>query len=365
MSVKLSILIVAFNSRDYLMECLDALRRVQTDHEIIVVDNGSTDGTVEWIRAEWQKVVLVEAENGGYAKGNNLAARHATGQYLFVLNPDTVVAEGAVDRMVDYMDRNPDCVVTPKLLQGDGSINACGTTMHFTGITHCNGLGESSEHYTGAFETLVMSGAAFMLSRQAWDDVSGFDPAFFMYMEDVDLSLRLRLRGYRIVCDADAVVVHDYHLRLNSRKLFFLERNRLFMIAKLYEYSTWKRLWPGFLMAELATWAYAFLKGPAHVWSRLRAYAWVLAHVVYLIRARRRVQRRRVVRDSALLSLMSPVLPYASLTKSSSAKVLSLLTTPLFRLVQRTAVNLAHQEIAPVVGRRSVPVEANGSTRGL
>lgn len=340
----LSILIVTYNSMKHLGPCLEAVSETRTDHEIVIVDNGSSDGTLTWLHENHPRCKVIEAANGGYAMGNNIAAAHAGGEFFLVLNPDTVVSAGAVDHMVSLISADRDSIITPKLLQHDGTVNTCGTTMHFTGITSCNGLGERAENYSGVFASLILSGAAFLISREAWEAVQGFDPAFFMYMEDVDLSLRLRLLGYRILCDAEATVYHDYTLRLEPRKLFYLERNRLMMIAKVYEGRTWRRLLPGLVMAELATWSYSVMKGPRFVWARFMAYVWVMARLPYILVTRSTVQAQRRVRDASLLSLMSPVLPYYSLTKSSMAKNLSLMTTPVFRHVQRSALNLVEQK---------------------
>ncbi len=337
----LSVIIVTYNSREHLERCLPTLVCTEASHEIVVVDNGSQDGTLAWLAQGYPGVRVLESGfNAGYAEGNNIGAAAARGDYLLILNPDTRVTPGAVDGLLAVCMQRPGTVVTPKLLRPDGTINACGTSMHFSGIASCNGLGHGAEAYGGTFSTLLVSGAAFLLERAAWDDVGGFDPAFFMYMEDVDISIRFWLRGYSVLCAAEAVVYHDYHLKLDARKFYFLERNRLVMLAKLYENETLRRLWPGLLMAEIATLAYAIQKGPGFLWARIKGYGWLFGHAKKLMMARQATRSSRVISDQSLLALMKPHLPYQDLTTPQMANLLSLLTTPIFRTVHRSAVHM-------------------------
>lgn len=338
---KLSVIVVTYNSRRHLERCLPALQAVDVSHEVVIVDNGSTDDTLTWVRSEFPDVRVIESGyNAGYAGGNNIGVAASSGEYVLIVNPDTTLLPGSAETMVAVCERSPEVVVTPKILRPDGTINACGTTMHFSGITSCNGLGQSAEAYSGTFSTLLVSGAAFALSRACWEDVGGFDEAFFMYMEDVDLSIRLWLKGYSIACAADAVVIHDYDLRMTARKFYYLERNRLMMLAKLYRPATLWRLWPGLVIAELATLSYALRRGPRFLWSRLIGYGWLLRHTGRIHRARAKVRAGRVLSDQTLVALMRPYLPFQDLTTPRLANLLALITTPVFRTVHRAAVHL-------------------------
>ena len=338
-AVKLSVVIVAYNSRLHLERCLPRLEDLEMDHEIIIVDNGSTDGTLSWLGKHHLPVRVIRSmENGGYALGNNLGVQAARGEYILLLNPDTEAYPGAIDVMLQVAQDNPDAAVTPKVMTAEGKINACGSGMHYTGITTCNGIGESPDSYHGVFDVLLLSGAACLIPRSMWDQLGGFDAEFFMYMEDVELSLRMRMQGFRILCAADAIIVHHYDFAMNERKFYYLERNRLIMLIKCYQLRTVKKLFFAFLLTELATWSFAILKGRKYVWARMQGYRWILRNVKYLARGRRREQQARQVSDSVLLSQMDHELKFGQLVWKPVASFLHWGTTPLYKFIQRRGI---------------------------
>src|SRR3954447_10643966 len=118
-----SVVIVSWNTRHYVRLCLASLERASDRHslEVIVVDNGSTDGTVEMVRHEFPQVVVVDVgANIGFARGNNVGFQNATGEYVLILNPDTVALDGCIDRLVDFMEANPHAgVVGPWIRDAD------------------------------------------------------------------------------------------------------------------------------------------------------------------------------------------------------------------------------------------------------
>ncbi len=330
-----SAVLVSYHSRADLERCLPALRAQDGVRlRVVVVDNAPGDGTADWLRQAWPEVQVVTAPcNGGYAGGNNLGARQARGEYLFFLNPDTEPAPGALREMLRVAAAHPGALVTPKLLLPDGRINACGTQMHYAGVTTCVGLGEPAAAYRGVLPALLVSGAAFLIRRADWEALGGFAEGYFMYLEDVDLSLRARLLGHAVLCAADAVVWHHYRLAMRPDKFYLLERNRLLTLLRIYERRTLWRLAPGLALGGLATWAYALLRGPAYLAARARASAWVWWHQAEWRAARRRIQRARRVPDGELLGRMRVGLPYEQLVPSPRlARWLERATTPLFRV---------------------------------
>jgi GT2 family glycosyltransferase len=223
----LSICIVNWNTKKHLANCLDAIERAGTTvaHEIIVVDNASSDGSPEMVRQEHPQVrLIVSASNLGLTAGNNRAIAEAAGRYLLLLNSDTIVQPGAFDSLVTFLDEHPDAAAAgPKVLNADGSIQF--SARHFpnllVGLFRNTPLGRLFPRNRFTREYLMtdwdhseprevdwISGAAMCLRRKAVDDVGALDERFYMYCEDMEWCYRARLAGWRIYYAPTAVITH-------------------------------------------------------------------------------------------------------------------------------------------------------------
>jgi GT2 family glycosyltransferase len=223
-----SVLIISFNTRHHIMECIRSVME-QTrrhSHEIIVVDNMSRDGSVEAIRQGFPQVRLIEStRNLGFAGGNNAAARYATGRRLLLLNPDTVVLNGAVDALLDFADSMPDALVwVGRAVLPDGSVNASCLNDMTLWSSICRAAGftwmfprsrifnPEAIHMWDALDRPrrvgIVVGCFLMIEKSLWDRLGGFNPAFFMYGDEVDLCLRARKLGARPWVTPDATIIH-------------------------------------------------------------------------------------------------------------------------------------------------------------
>ncbi|WP_198175306.1 glycosyltransferase family 2 protein [Spirosoma telluris] len=141
-AIVLSIIIVSYNSRVDLARCLPTLfsQQTQDSFEVIVVDNHGTDGVATELLTQYPQVRLIQnLANTGYAGGNNLGLAQAKGHWVLFLNPDTELWPGCLERLMTTARQYPSALITPKLLNPDGTINACGNQMQYTGITTCRG----------------------------------------------------------------------------------------------------------------------------------------------------------------------------------------------------------------------------------
>jgi GT2 family glycosyltransferase len=211
----LSVIIVSFNARADLERCLESLRAAPptVDYEIIVVDNGSTDGSVEAAR-RFSGVRVIEAgANLGFARANNVGIRASSGVNLLLLNSDTVVSPGSLDRLLDELGGDPSvAVVGPRLVDGDGRAE-----LSFGGmIGPLNELRQKRLARSAAVEQLTrrrqypdwVSGACLLVRRTDAAAVGGLDERFFMYTEDVDFCAAIRALGRRILFTPNVEVVH-------------------------------------------------------------------------------------------------------------------------------------------------------------
>ena len=345
-SMKLSIILVSYNSREDLARCLPTIVGQEEGVEILVVDNSPGDDTRAWLVATYPEVRLIaNSENSGYAGGNNLGIEHATGEWVLILNPDTQVHPGALTALLSAAKQHDRALLTPKLLKLNGKVNACGLEMHYTGITSCRGLGDDSGKYTGTFPAQAVSGAAFLAPKWLLIDLDGFETSYFMYQEDADLSLRARAKGYEIYCVADAVVTHAYSTDMSVNKFYLLERNRLLTLFRLYQSRTLFRLAGALLLTELAVLAFALLKGPSYLARKGSGYIWLWRKRRDWLTGRRAFQQWRTMPDDDLLRGGTVVLPFDQLVSSRArADLLTRATKPVYNLLRpRTAFKRARE----------------------
>ncbi len=330
-SAACSVIIVGYRSRPLLERCLPSVLAEDAARDIIVVDNHSDDGTLEWLTETHPQVkVLANPVNAGYGAACNQGWEAAREEYGLILNPDTVLVPGALEQLLATAASHPDALINPVLLQPDETVNAYGNRMHLTGIASCEGLGETWSDNPPLRYPLLASGAAILTRRAVWNRLGGFDPDYFLYFEDTDLSLRAQLLGIPVICDTRARIIHAYALNLTPMKFFLLERNRLMTLLTVYQRTTLRKLLLPLLLMEMATWAYALTKGPAYLFAIVRGYGWLWAHRSALREKRRRIQAARVASDQVILTRTTPGLPFDQLIPSGLARLLSRATAPLF-----------------------------------
>ena len=225
--MKLSIIIISWNVKNDLIRCLKSLYENQPSNtfEVIVVDNASTDGTVEAAKSNFPEVVIVtNSENRGFAAANNQGIEKSQSQYVLLLNPDTLVHSDSLNILVDFMDKNKDVgVCGPQLLNEDGTIQPSvrrfptfrGALYRHTALRYLRifrneykkWLMKNFDHKTEMDVDQVM-GAALMVKRSITDRIGTMDEQFFMYYEEVDLCYRVKQAGWRVVFVPAAVITH-------------------------------------------------------------------------------------------------------------------------------------------------------------
>lgn len=302
--------VVSWNSWPALQESLPALLSQRyAPYRVVLVDNDSHDHTTAEVAENFPEVHLIRSgANRGYGAASNIGFTASRSRYVAVLNPDTRPEPGWLEELVAALHSHPEAALATSkvLLRSDPRrVNACGNTVHISGITTCRGLMQDERSYVRVEETPAISGAAFLARREILDEIGGFDERFFMYLEDTELSLRARLAGHTIVLAPASRVVHDWELTVPAWKFYYLERNRYLLLLNMYRWRTLVALVPALLLAEAGVWAYALRSGPAYVWAKLRGYASVLAGLRLHLRRRAQVQAVRRVPDSRLLSVLS------------------------------------------------------------
>jgi GT2 family glycosyltransferase len=304
----LSVLIVAWNSREELARTLPALLpELGEGDELIVVDNDSADGTPEAVEEMAPQARVVRTgRNLGFAGGCNAGAAAASGELLVILNPDAMPLAGWGEAIRRPWLDDRDWAAWQALVADSGAteINSAGNPVHFTGIVWAGGHGRPIAEAPSAGEVPALSGACLAIPLRTWREIGGFPERFFLYHEDVDVSLRLRLRGGILGIEPAAVVDHDYEFGAREHKWRWLERNRLAFLLRAYPTSLLVLLAPALLATELALLAVSLAGG----WGRqkLAANLEFLRWLPRLLRERREVQATRKVSATEFASWLTP-----------------------------------------------------------
>ena len=227
-SPSVSILVVSYNTCDMTLACLRSIyEQARSDaFEVIVVDNASTDGSPDHIESEFPNIRLIRSQdNLGFAKANNVAAEEARGEFVLLLNPDTVILDHAIDRLVEFAVDNPQAGIWGgRTVFEDGSLNptSCwrfvslwsifSQTFGFTRFLKNSDL-FNSEAYGGwqrntVRQVDIITGCFLLISRERWRSLGGFDERFYMYSEEADLCYRARQAGARPLFTPSATIVH-------------------------------------------------------------------------------------------------------------------------------------------------------------
>lgn len=251
---EVSVVLVSCNGRHLLADSLASLHEQEYPHErveILVYDNGSSDGTADWLATTWPRVrVLAGSENLGFASPNNLAARHASGALLCLVNNDMRFATTFLRELVAARTRTGAACVGARILTDDGGrIEFDGGMMNFYGhgapARHGDGAAEH-ENESEPRDTLFASGGAMLVDRSTFLAAGGFDEDYFAYFEDVDLGWRLWVLGERCVHAPAARAFHrehaSEHLLAPGRRMALLERNALLSVYKNYEEERGRRV---------------------------------------------------------------------------------------------------------------------------
>ncbi len=299
-----SVVIVHFNGAELLEACLRSVEaQPYRPVEIIVVDNGSTDGSTGRVRERHPGVRLLEQKyNSGFAEGNNIGVRAAEGEYVVILNNDTEVTPSWIPGLLGALHAPGVTVATSRVVT-DGVPDA-----YYAMNGSINALGYNIMRVFADLSTVFFAGGASLMFRRS-EIPQPFPPEYFLYQEDVYLSWRVRLRGGSVKMAQESLVYHRGSATTRSQRsalvTFYQERNRLLNALALYETATLLRLFPLFLVDAGAKFLLSVIAGRKSPLGIIKAYAWCLGHPGWVARFRRIHQRERTVPDAGILCWMS------------------------------------------------------------
>jgi len=244
----LSIIIVNYNVKEFLQNLIHSIEKASLNltKEILIVDNASDDGSVEFIKEKFPQIKLIaNQKNLGFGKANNIGLKQANGKYILLINPDTLVAEDTFEKMIKFFESNSEAGLAGcKILNPDGSLQlACrrsfpGPWTSFTKVTGLSNLFPNSKIFARynltyldenkTYEVDAISGSFMMMRKEVYEKVGGFDEQFFMYGEDLDLCYRIQKSGFKVYYVHSTQIIH---YKGESTKRSSLDETKVFYNA--------------------------------------------------------------------------------------------------------------------------------------
>lgn len=295
---RVSVIIVNFNGKRFLQDCLSSLlKQTYAPCEVILVDNASHDGSVAFVQEHFPHVkIFTQKENLGFAGGSNAGIREACGEYILTLNNDTIVSPDFIEDLIKPLTNDPSIgMCASKMVFPDGRINSAGICISRSGAAWDRGGGEPDRgQYDSAEEVFGPCAGAALYRRTMLDEIGLFDEDFFLFMEDVDLAFRARLAGWKCMYVPKARVVHIHGGTAGYKSdisIYYGNRNLVWYVVKNFPYRTLLLSSPWIIARNCADLPYyIILHGRGR--AIIRAKIDMMKGLLSMVRKRRDIQRR-------------------------------------------------------------------------
>ena len=265
---QVSVIILNYNAGDLLLNCVDSV--LKTDYkniELIVIDNASKDSSHIQCKERFPNIILIEnKENLGYCEGNNVGIRHANGEFIAILNPDTIVSSNWLRELISAYRIKGEGLYQPKILSlyENNVIQSTGNMLHLFGFGFARDKGiPDSNQYKEIEQIGYASGTCLFTSSSVFKKIGLLDSFLFLYHDDLDLGWRAAQIGIKSYYVPSATIYHaeSYSLKWSSKKFFWLERNRRYCLLTHYSENTQKRMKSYLTLVEIMVWLFYFSKG--------------------------------------------------------------------------------------------------------
>ena len=271
MSVKeplVSIIILNYNAGELLFNCIKSIKKSNYSNvEIIVVDNVSSDNSHIKCKEKYQEIKLIQnKENFGYCGGNNIGIKQATGEFVIILNPDTIVQPDCIGELVYAYEKIGEGLFQPKILSlnEENILQSTGNMIHVFGFGFARDKGNKDNRTDEKIEKIgYASGTCLFTSRKIFEKIGLLDEFLFLYHDDLDLGWRAAQIGIDSYYVPKSKIFHveSYSLKWSAKKFYWLERNRKYCILTHYSKKTYSEMRFSLMLVDLFVWAFYFSKG--------------------------------------------------------------------------------------------------------
>ncbi|MFN7160092.1 MAG: glycosyltransferase family 2 protein [Candidatus Gracilibacteria bacterium] len=299
------IIVLTYNSEADIRNCISSILAQDTEISLIVIDNASQDNTLKIVK-EFPDVELIESkQNLGFSWGVNTVAKifYERGyENAVCINPDTTIDSSCISELLKTKEKSKAGIVQASVYLPDRThVNSLGNAVHFTGISYCPEYG-STFRCSSDINIAAASGACMLMDLHCWNKLGGLKEDYFMYMEDTDLSWRMKLIDKPVMLSAKAYCYHDYSLSLPSWKLGYLDRNRIQMILANYSLRTLLLLLPVLIVCEIALLLWSIKK--RYFLQKIHGYLHIVKRLPAIFRERSKIKDIRLLSDKDIFRMM-------------------------------------------------------------
>ncbi len=349
---KVAVIIVTYNAVRFIPDCFGSLagmNRTGLDVDILVIDNGSKDASVEMLKAYPHAEVIVSPTNLGFAGGNNLAMRMAMdrgAEFVYLLNHDTEITPDFLVKAVAAAKADPKVGSVQSLLLLSPSkdlVNSTGNAIHFLGFGYCLDYKRKADDVRKQYadkrpEIAYGSGAGVLFRCELLKKIGLLDEELFLYHEDLDLGWRVRLAGFKNVFMPESVIYHKYEFSRSISKYYYMERNRYVVFLKNLRLWSLVVLLPFMIFAELGLLPASFRSG----WwkEKLRSYGYFFLPSTWkrIANERRAMAKLRAVSDREIVRLWSSTISYQEVAGTFTRCVANPLMTLTWTVIRNLIV---------------------------
>jgi len=303
-----SIIILNYNAGKLIEECIDSIFQTKyKNYEIIVVDNNSKDDSHIECKKKFPLINLIEnKENLGYCEGNNVGVRNSKGEFVIILNPDTVVDPNWINELLNGYQKYGDGIYQPKFLTIDNKsiIQSTGNMIQLFGFGYSRNKGDKDENQFNSIEKInYASGTCLFTSKEIFLQLELFDSFLFAYHDDLDFCWRASMQGIQSYYVPTSIVLHPlegFSFKWSKFKFFLLERNRLYCLFTHYSRSTILKFLPSLIAVDIAV-SIFYLKNGLFS-EKIKASCSILKNFRILQSRYNKIQKNRTVSDKEIIS---------------------------------------------------------------
>ena len=302
----ISIVILNYNAGDLIYNCINSVFQTKYEnYEVILVDNISTDGSHKKCKKSFDKIQLIEnSENFGYCEGNNIGIRKSKGEFIVILNPDTIVEPNWLDEFLIAYSKFGDALYQPKILSlyEEKILQSTGNMIHQFGFGFARDKGIKDHNQFKEIEQIgYASGTCLFTSSKVLDKVGLFDPFVFLYHDDLDLGWRAAQLGINSYFVPNIKILHaeSYILKWSSKKFYWLERNRKYCLLTHFSKSTYKKMRLNLILVDSFVWIFYISKG--FLFAKIKAELDIRKNKKQIEKKYLELENKKIILDEELI----------------------------------------------------------------